>query len=135
MIALLILKSLKGEVGMSATIIAASSASANSSNETKLKKIKCEIYEQKFNSTTATVEQKQQYADCIQLLHPCMTGVELLFAKFLVVLSFVFFVIGGWLGFKEERSLIFSTLIGVLSAVFVPLMLFLVVSGVIFLFS
>lgn len=53
----------------SIAIVAATSASHSSTESDEAKKISCKSYEQTFNSNTATVAQKQQYAECVELLY------------------------------------------------------------------
>lgn len=112
---------------------AATTASINSNNS-EVKKQACKVYEREFNSITATVEQKQDYAKCINELHPNFSGGDIIFFKCLVVLAFVTFVVSVYKGYKD-LDIIFGLLLGALLAVFVPLLILLFAAGLCFLIS
>lgn len=55
-----------------------------------------------FNNTTATIEQRQQFADCVRLMHPDqMTGGEVLLAKIFIVAALIGVCLGIWAGKRD----------------------------------
>ena len=111
----------------------ASSTNPNSGNRQEIKKLQCEMLVPKFNNTTATIEQKQKYADCIEVLHPVNTAGEVLFFKFLIILAFISFGVGFYKS-KELDGTGMAIALGLLVSVLVPLVVFLVVAGIMFVF-
>ena len=118
------------------TILAVNSASisTNSSTSSNSKEIACKAIESSFNNTTATIEQKQQYAECIDMLYPLYSSNDILVVKVLVVLAFVSFIFGFIKGYKEYGFGL-GMLVGVGLSLFIPLALVTVFVGIMFLFS
>lgn len=73
-----------------ASNIAISSASASSNRERKeLKTKNCVNLVHEFDNKTSSTQQKQEYAACVQHLHPTLTETDELALKAVVVVFFV----------------------------------------------
>jgi hypothetical protein len=78
-----------------------------------------------YRAELATVDQKQQYSECIQLLHPQpsapMTGTELLVVKAVIVLLLISVVVGavkGWReGYDTMDRIVWALLTGFMGAI------------------
>ena len=119
-----------------ATVVAVNSASlsTNNSSSSNTKELACKAIESSFNNTTASIEQKQQYAQCIDILYPIYSSNDILLMKVLVVISFLAFTFGFIKGYKEDGVGI-GLLLGVGLALFIPFILVILYSGITFLFS
>lgn len=118
-----------------ASLIIASNA-AKSAKEAKIHI--CSEFMPKFNETTATVEQKQHYAECVNLVHPAQIsdGVTI-FIKVLIVCAFVGLLWGAWWGYEKDGAvgLLFGGFLGLIAGFVAPASLFLAGSAIQFLFS
>ena len=113
----------------------------SSSNRKELKKIKCVAVERDYNKLTATTEQKQEYASCIDLNYPKISSPEeVLVLKAFIVLA----LIGGTMGFCysfKDRDYnnwgdhILFTIVGTAGAPALAMFAILVIVAVHFLFS
>lgn len=106
----------------------------NDSYSSSNKEIACKAIESSFNNTTASIEQKQQYAQCIDILYPIYSPNDILVMKVLVVIAFLAFMFGFIKGYKEDGIGI-GLLVGVGFAIFIPFTLVILYSGITFLFS
>lgn len=120
----------------STTLLAVNSASisTNISTSSNSKELACKAIESSFNNTTASIEQKQQYAQCIDILYPIYSLNDILVMKVLVVIAFLAFMFGFIKGYKEDGIGI-GLLVGVGFAIFIPFTLVILYSGITFLFS
>lgn len=117
------------------TIIVSNHSSGSSSSYAK--KIACQSYEQSFNKLNATIEQKQKYANCIDILYPQMTSGEIIFIKFIILLSISLFIIGYWKGyrFKNKGDHVAAILLAMILSTLIPFIIFLFFIGIKFIFS
>lgn len=81
---------------------AAVASSSNSSGSSAKKTYHCNQIMPKFNPKTATVEQKQDYADCVDHFYPSMTPVDIIAAKVMIIAAFISFVIASVYCFRED---------------------------------
>ena len=79
-------------------------AEANNSANKNSKKI-CELTMNNFNNKSSTVEQKQQYADCVKTLYPPKMSVEHVLAlKILFMTALIIFVLSVFYNlFKKSK--------------------------------
>ena len=121
-----------------AIAIAASSNAAAAAAMQRAKKDECASIEKNYDGTNATVEQKQQYADCIELLYPKeMTESDIIGAKIFIAIGVIGFLFGGVWGIKEDGLLsgaVFA-FIAALALPLVALIFYLAACAVRFLFS
>lgn len=84
--------------------LAISSAALVSSDAARrsVERLECKSIEFDFNKTTATVEQKQDYARCIDVLYPKMGGHEVFALKLIIVFCLIGSIIGFIKGNKED---------------------------------
>lgn len=61
-----------------------------------------------FNPKTATVEQKQDYAKCVDHFYPAMTPVDIIAIKVIIVVSFISYIVGTWVWFKVDGPIVFA---------------------------
>ena len=96
--------------------IATTTVSMNISNTSQqIKKANCEFLENSFNNATASVEQKQLYAECIQMLHPIHTTNDILILKGLIILGLVSFLVTAILNYRLNCDVLLAFLGGFLS--------------------
>lgn len=67
--------------GATSSISAAASANAARS----IKKRQCKVTMKDFTDKESTIEQKQQYAECVQLIHPASIDITM-FSVFIVII-------------------------------------------------
>lgn len=123
-----------------AVLAAQASANANAARVTN-----CKTLVQGFDSNTATVEQAQGYADCVDLLYPRhqeMPAGDILVLKGVIVLALIGLIAGArctWsLGGGLGDRIAYSALGGILGAITGPMaagLLVLLVKAVLFLFQ
>lgn len=103
---------------------AVGTAMRNSEN----KKGYCLGVEKNFDSLTATVEQKQEYAECVGLLHPNeMTGSEILAWKIIIFAGLGSAIFAFW-RFKDD--LIEAVIFSLVALLGVPIVLMLIGLGI-----
>lgn len=107
---------------------------ANNSSSSNTKELACKAIESSFNNTTASIEQKQQYAQCVDILYPLYSSDDILVMKVLVIISFLAFTFGFIKGCKEA-DLGIGLLLGAGFALGIPFILVVLYSGITFLFS
>ena len=95
---------------------AAVASSSNSVNSSTKKTYYCNQIMPKFNPKTATVEQKQNYADCVDHFYPSMTPADIIAVKVIIIAAFISFLMASVYFFKEDG------LIGVLPAALFPML-------------
>jgi hypothetical protein len=138
------------ELDMSTTVAIsaaamASSAAANSAAQAA-KKNSCSAFELSYRPDLATVGQKQQYAECIELLYPQpsapLAGAEIIVAKIAIVILLIAFVVGAVKGWREgygtsDRIVgaVLTGLMGWVCVAVVALILGLAIAGTAYLFS
>lgn len=116
--------------------IAATTVSVNMSNTSQqLKKANCEFLENSFNNATASIEQKQLYAECIQMLHPIHTTNDILILKGLIILGLVSFVVTAILNYRLNHDILLALLVGLLFGIGLPFAILISMMLVSFLFS
>ena len=135
---------------MSTTIAISAAALASSSSAqlaaSQARKSACEAFEMSYRPELATRDQKQQYAECVELLYPKpstpMTDTEYLAVKGIIVILLVAVVFGTVKGWQEGSDtvdkIVWATLTGFMGAVFSGLIMlfgFLFFEGIAYLFS
>lgn len=122
-------------------IIANAQSQAAMAAARKAKEISCKSYISSFDPKTATVEQMQQYAECVEVLHPQpMSHDDVIAAKFFFALALIgMLVCGGWQLYKYglhwwEDALIHAALGFFLVPIGVGIILVLI-AGVLWLFG
>ena len=69
----------------------------------RAKKLACESLEQSFEPKTATIQQKQDYAECMRLLYPQeMSAGDVFALKIVLVIAFIGMGIGGAIGARDD---------------------------------
>ena len=115
-----------------ASNIAISSASASSNRERKeLKTKNCVNLVQEFNNKTSSTQQKQEYAACVEHLHPTMSVTDVLAFKAIAVVFLVSWLCSlGYMLHKNKHrdgyslfELIFGPLLFAMIAAFAVLLL------------
>lgn len=93
-----------------ASNIAISSASASSNRERKeLKTKNCVNLVHEFDNKTSSTQQKQAYAECVQLLHPKWTSSELIAVKGIAVVFLVVWLCSlGYMLHKNKNKIEYS---------------------------
>lgn len=76
--------------------------SANNIDKAEAKTFNCTRTTESFDSKTATLEQKQKYAECVQYLHPVRTDQEVVLYKAASVL-FLVSCLGAFIYMFETR--------------------------------
>ena len=125
-----------------AAIVASSSAvsattSANIKHSAKLQH--CNNVLSNYNSTTATVQQMQEYANCIDVVHPKELDVSsVVLFKVVFVIAVVAMIVTAFKDYKQSKSIVDASLFGFVSfimaictSVFIGLLYF----GFVWLFS
>ena len=77
-------------------------ASANNRDKAEAKTFNCTRTTESFDSKTATLEQKQKYAECVQYLHPVRTEQDIVLSKAASVL-FLVSCLGAFIYMFETR--------------------------------
>lgn len=131
---------MSASVALSSAAIA-SSAAANAAAR-QARKTACVSIETTYRPGLATVQEKQTYAECIDLLYPQpsapFTGTELLVAKGAILLLLLSMVVGAWWGWREMKELSFAAMSAVMAPICLAIVAFilaLVVTGVSYLFT
>ena len=94
----------------------------NRSGSSDNKTIYCNQVMPVFNPKTATVEQKQDYAKCVNHFYPIMTPVDIIVFKVIIVISFISYIIGTWMWFKTDGVVVFA--ISLIIPILISLVLF-----------
>jgi len=90
---------MSASAGFAASSAAFSASSAASARRAKAERCRLEL--QEYDPQTATVNEMQSYADCIETLHPdAATGMEIVMAKLFVSLAIAGAAWGAWNGWK-----------------------------------
>lgn len=76
--------------------------SANNREKAEAKTFNCTQTTESFDSKTATLEQKQKYAECVQYLHPVKTEQDIVLSKAASVL-FLVSCLGAFIYMFETR--------------------------------
>lgn len=96
---------------MSASSTQAAVASA------RARRAECLFVTDRFDNVGSTVEQKQEYASCIGVLHPQPISAEGIgWIKAAIVLTLVFIVVGAVKGYRDYDTCGFGSRIGNISA-------------------
>lgn len=101
-------------------IIANAQSQAAMAAARKAKEISCKSYMSSFDPKTATVEQMQQYAECVDLIHPKpMSHDDMIAAKFFFALALIGMIVcGGWQLYKHGLRWWEDALLGALAGFF-----------------
>ena len=111
---------------------AAVASSSNSGVSSTKKTYYCNQIMPEFNHKTATIEQKQDYADCVDHFYPSMTPADIIAVKVIIIAAFISFVVAYAYFFKEDGLI--GVLPAVLSSTVVGVFLFLTYIGFKFVF-
>lgn len=124
---------------------AASAQAAQASAEAREAKVTaCRASVKGYQHNTATVQDMQQYAECVALLHPqVMTGGEMVLVKVAICVTLIGSAIGAYAASKDSGGQIKDGLIGGAIGLFlggstaalIALTLYGVYQGIAFLFS
>lgn len=117
---------------MAASTAVALSAVALATAEEAAHTARCTRVETQFKATTATIEQKHDYADCIQFLYPLPRDPA--GAKAIVGVVLVVFIIGCIYGAFKERNTMDAVMFGFI-ALCILFFVALIAAAVGFLFS
>ena len=127
---------------MSVTVSAGATAAASTASALASKRsteAKCNELVSGYEHTTATIEQRQSYADCIDMMHPSqMTGHEVIGLKIIIVCAFVGALVSYWkgrdssCGFSESAA---DALFGVVFGAFAPVLVAVIIWARHFLFT
>lgn len=112
---------------MSTTAAIAASASAQSAiaaqEAREARKVACQALMPNYQDATASVEARQIYASCVELMHPqAMSGVEVLVVKTLIVSAVIGTAIGMYVGARDD-GFVGSILLGIVGMIFAPCVL------------
>ena len=111
------------QVNTAIAVDASVRASVAAQQAARAKRIACEKFVTGFEHSTATVQQRQQYAECVQVLYPTqMGGAEILWLKAAILATFIGLIVGLRCGYKDayDRS-ISMFMYGFLGAIGAPL--------------
>lgn len=87
---------------IASNIAISAATAANNREKTEAKTFNCTQTTESFDSKTATLEQKQKYAECVQYLHPVKTDQDVMLAKAASVL-FLVSCLGAFIYMFETR--------------------------------
>jgi len=107
--------------------------STSSSNHAQMKAY-CSNMIHNFDSKYATIQQKQEYAKCVNKIYPQMSFVDVIVIKIAIIIAFVCFIASMYKGWKES-DMVLGFILGILTSILTPLLFVFSVYGVIFLFS
>lgn len=89
----------------SAAAVAASSAAISAAN-TARRKAECVAGMDDFQHVTATVVQRQHYADCVRLIHPDpLSGTEAIALKVAIVVVLISAAVGSFMNFRRYEPI------------------------------
>lgn len=112
---------MSGAAAIAASASAQSAIAAQQAREAR--KVACQALMPSYQDATASVESRQSYASCVDLIYPqTMSGVEVLIVKLLIVSAVIGTVIGMYIGARED-GFIGSILIGMVGMLGVPCVL------------
>lgn len=127
---------------MSVTVSAGATAAASTASALASKRsteAKCNELVSGYEHTTATIEQRQEYADCIDMMHPSqLTGDEVIGLKIIIVCAFVGALVSYWkgrdssCGFSESAA---DAFFGAVFGALVPVAVVVILVSIIFLFT
>lgn len=119
---------------------AASAAASNAAAQAAARRAheaECRITMPSYQDATATVEQRHEYAGCVDLMYPQeMGGGETIFVKALIALCFIGIGVGAWWGSRDTFT--GAAMGAFLGAIVLPLALLVLAglaAGAAFLFS
>lgn len=115
------------------TALVASNQNTSRSNQ---KTAYCNAIMPKFNPVAATIQQKQNYASCVNHFYPSLTGVDIIAVKLLIVIGFIIAIAFGIKAFRERHdSPGYYILGGAIASILAPMFLALCYIALKFLFS
>lgn len=125
---------------MSATVIAAASLAASSSNSRKLEEELCKVVMEKFEPKTSTVQEIQEYAKCVDIIYPTAISPEaMLFWKIIFVISLCGMLLGFYKAhrtdYKSGDEYFVYPLLGFVLAAVLALFFSGVIAGIFWLFN
>ena len=116
-----------------AVLGASTNVSSNGANNA-MKDYYCNQLMTSFNTLNSTVEQKQQYAECVDHLYPEIDGGSIMALKVIVLVVIISFFIGAFIASKQGDDIIMSAIFGMVCSVGVTVLSFLLFMGVSFVF-
>ena len=116
-----------------AVLGASTNVSSNGANNA-MKDYYCNQLMTSFNTLNSTVEQKQQYSECVDHLYPKIDGADLIALKVIILVSIISFFVGTFIARKEGDDIIMSAIFGMVCSVGVTTLSFLLFVGVSFIF-
>ena len=116
-----------------AVLGASTNVSSNDSNNA-MKDYYCNQLMTSFNTLNSTVEQKQQYAECVDHLYPKIDGASLIVLKVIILVSIISFFVGTFIARKEGDNIIMSAIFGMVCCVGIGMLCFLLFIGLTFVF-
>ena len=87
---------------IASNVAISAATAANNREKAEAKTFNCTRTTESFDSKTATLEQKQKYAECVQYLHPVMTDQDIVLYKAASVL-FLVSCLGAFIYMFETR--------------------------------
>lgn len=111
------------QVNTAIAVDASVRASVAAQQAAHAKRIACEKFVTGFEHNTAIVQQRQQYAECVQVLYPTqMGGAEILWFKAAILAAFIGLIVGLRCGYKDDyEPSIAMFMYGFLGAIGAPL--------------
>jgi ABC-type sulfate transport system permease subunit len=87
------------------SVIAISQSSAAMAIARQQEEKDCKVFLDGFQPAIATIEQKKEYAKCVNMIYPSpMSSADILFFKIALVIAFIGMAIGMWREAKYEYS-------------------------------
>lgn len=131
-------------MGTSVALAIAATSAANAAAEAEASAAKdaaCRVLVNGYQHAGSTVEQMQEYASCIERLHPAMTSGDIIFVKIAIVAAMIGGCIGLLVAWKDQEDFfgvakwLVYPFFGAGIPAIAALTLHLVWSGIVFLFS
>jgi len=122
---------------MSSTALAAASLAIATEAQSAANEAKCATLVSGYAHNTATVGQRKEYADCIDIMHPSpLTGGEVLFLKLVILCAMIGAAIGLWPSQgKDPAEYVLFGLLGVILGALVPPTCYGIITAIKFLFT
>lgn len=119
------------------TAIAVSALAISASNSSSQRKELCKLTIDQFDNKTASIEQKQKYADCVDNVYPqTMSDPMIIIVKILIMCAFIGAGVGVWKARHEGGAIdyIMFGIMGLVAGVVIPLLIIGLIQAVVFLF-
>lgn len=97
----------------------------------------CNVVVKHYEPKIATVQQMQEYASCVDHLHPAAaSGAEVFMVKASIIMAIIGLIVGVWIGLKQDGVVgVLGGVMGFLIGACIPLFIGLIVWGVTFVFT